>query len=704
MVSNFAPFYVMATAFNAGSSVWTAALVHALKDAGHKVGVFRPVQPALPTTVVPSDEGDPVLEALIALSGSDIPFDDCCGIPPMELVEDRDGAISTIVKRFNAVRDNVDIMVVLGTDYSNPLADEFNLNAELALNLGARLLLAESAKDRDATTLNSIAWTAVKHLRKNRLQPAALLINRVAADSAVEFEEFSAEIRDSLEGLDLPVYTAPDVPQLHAPTLYELRKAVNGTLVNNVSDELLSKEATSVVVAGVSNEHILDHIEDQCVVVAAADRTSTLEALIENQKNPDTPNIAGIICPTGTKFSNGLDQIAADNSIPVITTDMGTYQTAAAIDATRGILRPSATNKLDLARKFADEWMQITPLDELLATPAPTAVTPLMFQYNLLERAREDIKHIVLPEGEDDRILQAAHIILEQGFAKLTILGDPDSIATRAKQLELNIDDAELLNPETYEDKEKFAETYFELRKHKGISMDDARQKMTDISYFATMMIYLGMADGMVSGAAHTTAHTIRPSFEIIKTKPGVSTVSSIFLMCLRDEVLAFGDCAVNINPTAEQLADIAASSAETASQFGVEPRVAMLSYSTGSSGAGEDVEKVREAVEILQGKDLPYPVDGPIQFDAAVDETVAAAKAPDSEVAGKATVLVFPDLNTGNNTYKAVQRTAGAVAVGPVLQGLKKPINDLSRGALVEDIVNTVAVTATQAQAIQEN
>lgn len=704
MVSNFAPFYVMATAFNAGSSVLTAALVHALKDAGHKVGVFRPVQPTLSATVVPSDEGDPVLQALIALSGSDIPFDKCCGIPPMELVRDLDGAISTIVKRFNAVRDSVDIMVILGTDYSNPLADEFNLNAQLALNLGARLLLVESAKDRDATTLTSIAWTAVKHLRKRRLQPAALLINRIAADNDAEFEEFSTEIRDSLKDLDLPIYTTPDVPQLHAPTLYELRKAVDGTLVNDVSSKLLAKEATSVVVAGVSNEHILDHIEDQCVVVAAADRTPTLETLIDNQSNPDTPNIAGIICPTGTGFTNGLDKIAADNSIPIITTELGTYETAAAIDSTRGVLRPSAANKLALARKFGEEWMQTTPLEELLATPAPTAVTPLMFQYNLLERARKDIKHIVLPEGDDDRILQAAHIILKQGFAKLTILGDPDAIRTRAKQLELTIENADLLNPDTYEGKEKFAETYFELRKHKGISMDDARQKMTDISYFATMMIYLGMADGMVSGAAHTTAHTIRPSFEIIKTKPGVSTVSSIFLMCLEDEVLAFGDCAVNINPTAEQLADIAASSAETASQFGVEPRVALLSYSTGSSGAGEDVEKVRAAVELLKERNLPYPVEGPIQFDAAVDETVAAAKAPDSEVAGKATVLVFPDLNTGNNTYKAVQRTAGAVAVGPVLQGLKKPINDLSRGALVEDIVNTVAVTATQAQAIQED
>lgn len=324
-----------------------------------------------------------------------------------------------------------------------------------------------------------------------------------------------------------------------------------------------------------------------------------------------------------------------------------------------------------------------------------------MFQHQLLKRAKADKKRIVLPEGDDDRILTAADIILREGFADLTILGDPDDVLWRAEELKLNLEGAQIIDPANYDGLDEFVQTYFELRKHKGITLQDARKKMKDISYFATMMVHLGKADGMVSGAAHTTAHTILPSFEIIKTKPGVSTVSSIFLMCLKDHVLAFGDCAVNISPTASQLADIAVSSAETASQFGVEPRVALLSYSTGSSGSGEDVDKVREAAALAQESGSPYPIEGPIQFDAAVDPTVAAAKAPDSSVAGKATVLVFPDLDAGNNTYKAVQRTAGAVAVGPILQGLKKPVNDLSRGALVDDIVNTVAVTATQAQSI---
>ena len=342
--------------------------------------------------------------------------------------------------------------------------------------------------------------------------------------------------------------------------------------------------------------------------------------------------------------------------------------------------------------------------DNVEPVDARQVMSPVVFERQLIEQARANRKHVVLPEGEDDRILQAADQLLKQGVAELTILGDVDDMNRRAADLGLDLSGARLVNHLESELAEEFAAEFAELRKKKGVTIEEARETMKDVSYFGTMMVHKGLADGMVSGAAHTTAHTIKPSFQIIKTAPGASVVSSVFLMVMQDRLWAFGDCAVNPNPTAEQIGEIAAVSAQTAAQFGIDPKVAILSYSTGSSGAGEDVEKVRAAVELLKERNLPYPVEGPIQFDAAVDETVAAAKAPDSEVAGKATVLVFPDLNTGNNTYKAVQRTAGAVAVGPVLQGLKKPINDLSRGALVEDIVNTVAVTATQAQAIQED
>ena len=335
----------------------------------------------------------------------------------------------------------------------------------------------------------------------------------------------------------------------------------------------------------------------------------------------------------------------------------------------------------------------------LRATAAPTAVTPLAFQADLIERARADRKRIVLPEPDDDRVLQAAAQVLAAGIADITFVGDADYVAKRAGELGLDLSAAQVVSAADPAYLERYAEEFARLRAKKGVTLEQAREKVTDVSYFGTMMVHMGDADGMVSGAAHTTAHTIVPSFQIIKTAPGVSVVSSIFLMAMKDRVWAFGDCAVNPNPTAEQLADIAVTSARTAAQFGVTPRVAMLSYSTGTSGSGPDVDVVVEATRLAREKAPELAIEGPIQFDAAVDAAVAAKKLPGSDVAGKATVFVFPSLEAGNIGYKAVQRSSGALAVGPVLQGLNKPVNDLSRGALVEDIVNTVALTAVQAQ-----
>ncbi|MEZ5086230.1 MAG: phosphate acetyltransferase [Tessaracoccus sp.] len=339
-----------------------------------------------------------------------------------------------------------------------------------------------------------------------------------------------------------------------------------------------------------------------------------------------------------------------------------------------------------------------TLLDKDNAVGRDDIVTPLLFEHRLLERARAARRHIVLPEGEEERILRASHRILENQICRLTLLGRPDVIKDKAAQLGVEISRAGIVDPQTSELRERFAVRYAELRAKKGVTLAQARDRLRDVSYFGTMMVAEGLADGMVSGCVNTTAHTIRPSLEVIKTKPGVSVVSSAFLMCLADRVLVFGDCAVNPNPTPEQVADIAISSAETARQFDVEPRVAMLSYSTGTSGSGPDVDQTIEATRLVKERAPELAVDGPLQYDAAVEPSVARTKLPDSPVAGRATVLIFPDLQTGNNTYKAVQRSAGALAVGPVLQGLNKPVNDLSRGALVADIINTVAITAIQA------
>jgi len=413
------------------------------------------------------------------------------------------------------------------------------------------------------------------------------------------------------------------------------------------------------------------------------------------------PSVAGVILNGGFPLVPQIAQLieGLDNSLPIISTTLGTYDTALRITQTRGRLAADSPRKYDTALALFEQYVDAGLLLERLDVSRTDVVTPLMFEYDLLDRARNNPQHIVLPEGGEDRILRAASTLLRRSVAKLTILGDEGEIRARSAELGLDLSGADILSPFDPGLRERFAVEYTRLREHKGVTLESARETVTDVSYFGTMMVHLGLADGMVSGAAHTTAHTIRPGFEIIKTDPGVSVVSSVFLMCLEDRVLVYGDCAVNPDPNAAQLADIAISSATTAAQFQIEQRIAMLSYSTGMSGAGADVDKVREATAFVRERRPDLKVDGPIQYDAAVDASVGQSKMPGSEVAGRATVFIFPDLNTGNNTYKAVQRSAGAVAIGPVLQGLRKPINDLSRGALVQDIVNTVAITAIQAQ-----
>jgi phosphate acetyltransferase len=395
----------------------------------------------------------------------------------------------------------------------------------------------------------------------------------------------------------------------------------------------------------------------------------------------------------------------------VLATKEGIFPTATELSTLEGRLSSANPRKTETALGLFELHVDTTELTNRIELSRSERVTPMMFQHELLERARERLMDIVLPEGTEERILRSAEVLLRRNVCNLTLLGDEGAVRRRAAELGLDLGldrepgaaataaRARVIDPVSSPLRESFAETYAELRKHKGMTVELAADVVSDVSYFGTMMVQQGLADGMVSGAVHSTAATIRPAFEIIKTSPGASIVSSVFFMCLADRVLVYGDAAVNPDPNAEQLADIAIQSAGTAARFGVEPRIALLSYSTGTSGSGPDVDKVRKATDLVRERRPDLLVEGPIQYDAAVEPAVAATKLPGSPVAGRATVLVFPDLNTGNNTYKAVQRSAGAVAVGPVLQGLRKPVNDLSRGALVQDIVNTVAITAIQAQ-----
>jgi phosphate acetyltransferase len=694
--------YVVAPEGDTGKSTVALGLLRILAGTVQRVGVFRPVTIA-PRSGDEEPERDRIVEMLLQHTTVELDYSECIGVTNMRVHEDRDAALTEIVDRYQAVARQCDVVVILGTDYTGvPSPTEFDFNATLAVNLGAPVLLVLRGADRTPREIGTNARLTLDELRVEHAHPVGIVANRC------DPEDLEA-IRAELAPLGLPAWTLPAQALLTAPTMGELMQAVDGSLYSG-DPALMDREVMAVMVGGMTGDRILERLVDGMVVIVPADRTDAVLAILGAHAAEGFPSLAGMIWNGGLMPNSAMARLVHGmrSTLPIVCTDHGTYDTARVAADTRGRVYSGSGRKVETALSLMEKHVDTEELLARLRVETPDVMTPQMFEHQLLERARADRRHIVLPEGDDDRILHAAGRLLRRDVADLTILGDPEAVRRRADELGIDLSGAQILDPRTSEHADRFASEYTELREHKGMTLDVARDRMLDISYFATMMVHTGLADGMVSGAAHTTAHTIRPALEIIRTRPGVETVSSVFLMCLADHVLAFGDCAVVPDPTARQLADIALSSAETASRFGVDPRVALLSYSTGDSGTGADVDKVREATEIVRARiaeaaaDDPVAdlvVDGPLQFDAAVDPTVAAKKMPESPVAGRATVLVFPDLNTGNNTYKAVQRTAGAVAIGPVLQGLRKPINDLSRGSLVEDIVNTVAITAVQAQ-----
>lgn len=679
--------YIASPEGDTGKSTVALGLVDLLTRTVARVGVFRPVARS-------TDVHDYILELLLAHDGIDVPYDDAVGVSYQQVIDDPDAALARIVQRFHEVERRCDAVVVVGSDYTDVAGPtELAYNARIAANLGAPTVLVVSGRNRTPDQIRDVAEIAHNEMAANHAQVVACVVNRCD-------ETDLDTIKSHIGCGHVPVWAIPENSLLFAPTLRELSEAVGATLIGG-DETLLSREVLDVLVGAMSVEHLLERLQPGAVVITPGDRHDVLLALLLAHQAEGFPNLAGLILTGGFDPSPTISRLVAglQARLPLLVTELGTFRTATAASGTRGRLTRESQRKIDTAMSLFERYIDGPGLLSALDVPRLAVVTPLMFEYQLLDRARGDRKRIVLPEGNDDRILRAASTLLQRSVTDLTILGDESAIRTRATELGLVLDGADVIDPKAGELTERFAAEYTELRKHKGMTLERAREVVTDVSYFGTMMVHLGLADGMVSGASHTTAHTIKPSFEIIKTVPGVGSVSSCFLMCLEDRVLVYADCAVIPDPTSEQLADIAISSAETAAQFGIEPRIAMLSYSTGTSGSGVDVDKVREATRLVHERRPDLSVEGPIQYDAAVDASVAKTKLPDSAVAGRATVFVFPDLNTGNNTYKAVQRSAGAVAVGPVLQGLRKPVNDLSRGALVQDIVNTVAITAIQAQ-----
>lgn len=679
--------YLVSPEGDTGKSTIALGLVDLLTRRVPRTGVFRPVARSTETP-------DFVLELLLAQDGVDLPYDLCVGATYEEVHSDPEAALSQILTRYHEVERQCDAVVVVGTDYTDVTGPaELAFNARIAANLGAPVVLVVNGNKRSPDEIHQVVEVSVAEMHLGHARVAAVIANRCDP----------SRLDDVLAALagDLPVWALPEEPFLGAPTVRQLMEAVDGRMLVG-DEELLEREALDVLVGAMSVEHLLDRLADGAVVITPGDRSDLILGLLTAHVAEGFPSLAGIILNGGFLPPPPIDRLVEGlgHRLPIITTDLGSFSSASAAASVRGRVTARSQRKIDTAHALFERHVDGETLLDTVDVARPDVVTPLMFEYTLLDRARSQRRHIVLPEGADDRILRAASTLLQREVADLTILGGEAAIRSRATELGLDLADARVLDTHDPELSERFAEEYTKIRAHKGMTVDRAREIVTSVSYFGTLMVHLGLADGMVSGAMHTTAHTIKPAFEIIKTVPGVSVVSSVFLMALEDRVLVYGDCAVNPDPTAEQLADIAISSAQTAAQFGVEPRVAMLSYSTGESGSGADVEKVRTATELVRARRPDLSVEGPIQYDAAVDASVARAKMPDSLVAGRATVFVFPDLNTGNNTYKAVQRSAGAVAIGPVLQGLRKPVNDLSRGALVQDIVNTVAITAIQAQA----
>jgi phosphate acetyltransferase len=684
--------YISATDAASGKSAVALGVLHQLARRHGRVGVFRPV----------AGEGDELVELLLAqlvVLGMEEAAQDpesARGVDYSEVHAGAEAAMDRIVDRYHAVADLFDTVLVIGSDFADVTGpSEFAFNAKVAANLGTPMVLVIPGGAKRPKATVTAARLAMATARDNHATVVGIVANQVPQERI----ERTAELLSRHAG-ELSVSVVGDVPLLRAPTMQDFLDATGGELVHG-DPALLERECHSIIVAAMTLPHVLDRLIDGGVVVVPGDREEIVVGTLLAHRSTTFPGLTGIILNGGFHLSAQVARLiqGVEVSLPIVAVDTGTMETATRLLHTAGRITAASQRKIDAAVAAIDATVDASALLTVVDRPGrERVVTPLMFEHEIVDRARSAEAHIVLPEGTEPRIIEAAAICRERGIARLTLLGDPDAVQAVARDRGIPLHDIAIVDPEHSDRREEFAQEYARLRAHRGVGLEQARDVVTDRSYFGTLMVRHGIADGMVSGSVTTTAATVRPALEIVRTAPGVSVVSSVFFMCLPDRVLVYGDCAINPDPTASQLADIAISSARTAAQFGIAPRVAMLSYSTGSSGSGADVDKVREATLVVRERAPGLLVEGPIQYDAAVDPAVAATKLKDSPVAGSATVLIFPDLNTGNNTYKAVQRSASAVAIGPVLQGLNMPVNDLSRGALVRDIVNTVAITAIQA------
>lgn len=683
---------------NAGGLVVSMGLMGILKRKIQKVAFFRPI------IIEESPKNDDDIKFMIEHFHLKMDYDDTYVFTMIEaeslIAENQTNILyEKIIEKFETLEKQYDFILCEGISKSLFTSTvDFDINLEIAKNIGSPVVGVLSGKDKTSKEIWEETKIEGETIKEQGCTHFATFINRLDKESLIDLTN---KVR-FLEKDDVSVYLLPEVRELSYPTIGEVGEKLKSRYIIG-KDKDLKRVVKQSKIAAMNLDHFLIRLEDGDLVITPGDRLDMILGSIAANYSKDFPSISGIVLTGGYVpndiFMNLVNGVG-EYTIPILTSVDDTFQTAMKVSETRAKIMSNSLNKIAIIQGLFNTYINLKNIEEMIDTVSSSDVmTPAMFEYRMFEKARANPKTIVLPESEDERILRATEILQRRRAVDVILLGNKEDIYSRCSSLGIKLHDTiKIVDPKTSKLKSKYAKKFYELRKHKGMTEEGAQDIMNNKNYFGTMMIYMDDADGMVSGANNTTADTVRPALQIIKTKPGISIVSSVFFMCLDTKVLVYGDCAVNRDPNAEQLAQIAISSADTAKLFGIKPIIAMLSYSTGSSGSGEDVQKVAKATELVKELRPDLLVEGPIQYDAAIDKKVAKKKLPNSKVAGRATVFIFPDLNTGNNTYKAVQRSSNAIAVGPVLQGLKKPVNDLSRGCLVEDIVNTVAITAIQA------
>jgi len=692
--------YIATTGPDSGKSIVSLGLMHMLLGKTAKVGYFRPVIDDFKPGKI-----DNHINTVITHFDLDLKFEDAYAFTLSQIInkknEDKDDEIiNTIIEKYKAIEEQYDFILVEGTGFSGEgTLIEFDINIEIAQNLGIPTIILASGVGKTLDELVNNLHIAYDSFKDKGVEVLSVIANKVKR------KNLSLVITGLQKNLppQVLINAIPLNPKLANPSIKEIVDQLDGKVL--FGNDYLNNQAGHFSVGAMQLRNYLTHLRKDNLVITPGDRADIILGALQANLSANYPSISGIILTGGImpeapiiKLIEGLSDV-----VPIISVKDATFMITNQVGGIKSQIYAENTKKITTSIHDFEKHVSVDDLAERLITFKADGITPRMFQYNLLKRAKSIKKHIVLPEALDERILAATKRLVDLKVVDITLLGDEKKIKDKLMKsnIALNLKKVSIINPTEADNFEDYAQTLYELRKHKNVSLEVAHDLMEDVSYFGTMMVYKGHADGMVSGAIHTTQHTIRPALQFIKTKPGVSVVSSVFLMCLEDRVSVFGDCAVNPNPTAEQLSEIAISSAATGLAFGIEPKIAMLSYSSGTSGIGEDVDRVRKATELVKQLKPGLKVEGPIQYDAAVDEKIGKSKLPDSEVAGQASIFIFPDLNTGNNTYKAVQRETGALAIGPILQGLNKPVNDLSRGCTVDDIFNTVVITAIQAQGL---